>query len=73
MPKRKQIPTPVSQAPTPIPRLAWAVAEAAESLAVSRSLLYNEMKAGRLTFIKIGTRRLIPAEALTAWLAQHVA
>jgi excisionase family DNA binding protein len=35
---------------------------------VSRSFLYGEMRAGRLRSKMIGRRRVIPADALRAWI-----
>lgn len=36
---------------------------------ISRSFLYSEMRAGRLASKMIGKRRVIPVEALRAWIA----
>ena len=35
---------------------------------ISRSFLYSEMRAGRLASKMIGKRRVIPVEALRAWI-----
>jgi excisionase family DNA binding protein len=51
---------PVSTDP---PRLL-SILEAAERVGVGRSTLYAEMGAGRLRSVKVGRRRLIPADAL---------
>jgi excisionase family DNA binding protein len=48
--------------------LAVSIGEAARLAGVSRSTLYGEMIAGRLAYAKVGKRRLIPVEALMAWL-----
>jgi len=48
--------------------LALSIGEAAKLSGVSRSTLYAEMMAGRLAWAKVGKRRLIPTEALLAWL-----
>jgi excisionase family DNA binding protein len=48
--------------------LAVSIGEAARLAGVSRSTLYAEMIAGRLAYAKVGKRRVIPVEALTAWL-----
>jgi excisionase family DNA binding protein len=48
--------------------LAISVDEAAALAGVSRSLLYDEMVAGRLAWAKIGKRRVIPIAALRSWL-----
>jgi excisionase family DNA binding protein len=49
-------------------RLAYAPAEAANVVGVSRSFLYDEMSAGRLVSRHAGRRRLILAADLDAWL-----
>jgi len=46
-----------------------SVTEAARFLGVSRSTLYVLMAAGQLPYAKIGHRRVVPAEALVAYLA----
>lgn len=51
-------------------KLLYAIPDAAKLSSVCRSTLYREMDAGRLAAIKIGKRRLIPATALHAWIAQ---
>jgi excisionase family DNA binding protein len=39
-----------------------------ESLGLSRQAVYNELNSGRLRSFKLGRRRMIPADALPAWL-----
>jgi len=48
---------------------AMSVPAAAEFIGVGRTLLYAEMQAGRLQFLKLGRRRVIPRRALLAWAA----
>ena len=50
------------------PRLAYSIPEACRSLSISRSKLYELVKAGRLPLVKIGTRTVIRHEALVAFL-----
>lgn len=45
-------------------KLAYTVKEATKAIGLSRSTLYAMMKAETLRFVKVGNRRLIPAEAL---------
>ena len=52
-------------------RLAYSVDEAAQATGLSRDLLYDEMRAGRLGYLKVGRRRLISREQLETFLAQH--
>ncbi len=50
--------------------VAFSLDDAAKAAGgVSRSLIYNEMRAGRLASKMIGRRRVIPADALRAWVA----
>ncbi len=51
---------------------AMRIAEACRFAGVGRSLLYEEMAAGRLPFLKIGNARRIPRRALEEWLARHL-
>lgn len=50
------------------PRLAYGIEQAIEATSVGRSLLYEQIKAGKLKTFKIGTRTLIATEDLIAWL-----
>jgi len=49
-------------------RLAFGIKEACEAACVGRSLLYLELKSGKLKSFKIGSRTLIAATDLEAWL-----
>ena len=51
-------------------RLAYSVEEAAQVTGLSRDLLYDEMRAGRLAYLKVGRRRIITRHHLEAFLAQ---
>ena len=51
-------------------RLAYSVEEAARITGLSRDLLYAEMRAGRLAYLKVGRRRIITRQHLEAFLAQ---
>ena len=52
----------------PSERLAYSVDEAARLTGLSRDLLYDEMRRGNLTYIKIGRRRLITRYHLQQFL-----
>ena len=70
MPKlMKSAPEPAASAFRPIPRVSLSVEEAAVSTGLSRSYLYTLMNAGRLRFVKVGARRLIPFSELEFLLA----
>ena len=49
-------------------RLAYTVPRAAELASISRSQVYVEIQAGRLTATKIGGRTVILHEDLITWL-----
>ena len=67
-------PDPVSGIPgqpepdPPAERLAYSVDEAARLTGLSRDLLYDEMRRGNLSFIKVGRRRLITRQHLQQFL-----
>ena len=57
--------------PEPYPaaeRLAYSVDEAARLTGLSRDLLYDEMRRGRLIYIKVGRRRIITRQHLHQFL-----
>ena len=49
-------------------RLALSPAEAAKVAGISRSEVYNELAAGKITGRKFGRRTLIEMASLRAWL-----
>jgi excisionase family DNA binding protein len=53
-----------------VDRVAYSIKEAAEATGLSRDLLYDEMRAGRLAFLKVGRRRIITRQQLQAFLAR---
>lgn len=68
MVEREQVtPAPTTRGITMI-KLLYRIPEAAELVGLGRSKLYEEMAAGRLAFVKVGTRRLIPGDALIAYV-----
>jgi len=66
--QQSQIKTPES----PLPPLALGIREAAKSICTSPSALYALMKSGRLAYVKIGKRRLIPVSALEELLQANI-
>ena len=52
-------------------RLAYSVEEAARVTGLSRNLLYDEMRAGRLAYLKVGRRRIITRQHLEAFLTRR--
>ena len=59
--------SPAGQDPHP-GRLAYSVDEAARLTGLSRDLLYDEMRRGNLTYVKIGRRSLITRQHLNQFL-----
>jgi len=53
----------------PADKLAYSVDEAAHITGLSRDLLYDQMRTGRLAYLKVGRRRIITRQHLEAFLA----
>lgn len=49
-------------------RELFKVSEAREILSMSRTVIYEQMRAGRLKFVKQGAATLIPAAAIKAYV-----
>ena len=58
----------VSKARATVPAVLYRVDEAAEALRLSRSLLYELIRSGRLRTVKQGRRRLVPVAALAEYV-----
>ena len=54
--------------PDPAERLAYSIDEAAQLTGLSRDLLYDEMRRGNLSYLKVGRRRLITRHHLQQFL-----
>ena len=54
----------------PNERLAYSVDEAAAITGVSRDLLYDQMRVGKLAYLKVGLRRIITRQHLVAFLTR---
>ena len=50
-------------------RLAYSVEEAAAALGVSRDVIYDQLRTGRLKSIKVGRRRIIGRHHIDEFLA----
>ncbi|HUZ56463.1 MAG TPA: helix-turn-helix domain-containing protein [Streptosporangiaceae bacterium] len=50
-------------------RALYRVPEAMLLLSLSRSMVYNQIRAGRLRSVKEGNARLIPADAIADYVA----
>ena len=55
----------------PVERLAYSVDEAAAIIGLSRDLLYDQMRTGKLAYLKIGQRRIITRQHLEAFLSRN--
>jgi excisionase family DNA binding protein len=49
-------------------RELYRIPEAAKLLSMSRSVIYEQMRAGRLKFVKQGAATLIPVAAIKAYV-----
>ncbi len=56
-----------SEAPT---ILAYSIPQLAEATGLSRSLIYEHIRAGRLRIAKAGRRTIVTAEAAHEWLRE---
>jgi excisionase family DNA binding protein len=55
--------------PQPAPtRQLYKIPEAIRLLSMSRSVIYEQMRAGRLKYVKVGRARLIPAKAIAEYV-----
>ena len=54
-------------------RLAYSVDEVAQITGLSSDLLYDQMRAGQLAYIKVGRRRIITRQHLEAFLTARPA
>lgn len=52
-----------------VPAVLYRVDEAAAALRMSRSLMYELIRSGRLRTVKVGARGLVPVEALAECVA----
>ena len=51
------------------PKIAFSIREACQATSLGRTTIYNHIAAGRLRAIRVGGRRVIPADALHALIA----
>jgi excisionase family DNA binding protein len=58
----------VNTVDTPSARLLYRVSEAAEVLSLSRSVVFDLMRMGRLRSVKEGRTRLIPLSAMREYV-----
>lgn len=46
--------------------------EAADALALSRTMVFNLIRAGELRSVRIGRARRVPVEAINEFVAEHL-
>jgi excisionase family DNA binding protein len=54
-------------------KLAYSIDEAFPALSIGRTQLFDLLRRGEITSVKVGRRRLIPAASLDAYLARLIA
>lgn len=54
-------------------RIAISVEEAAHMVGLSRAAFYPLVMAGDVPSVKVGSRRLVPVEALREWMDRQLA
>lgn len=52
----------------PEPDRLLSIPEVADALGIGRSMLYEEIRAGRIRAIKVGRRRLVPSSAVRLYI-----
>lgn len=72
-PPRKATPEVPVTSPAPPPtmppeKLAYTMKEAAAALGIGRTTLWRAVSEGQLAALKLGSRTLIPADALRQWV-----
>ena len=65
---RKRAIMAVAESRPAVPAVLYDVDEAAEALRLSRSVLYELIRSGRLRTVKQGRRRLVPVSALAEYV-----
>lgn len=63
-------PAELASHPRPVPRLLLSPTEAAQALGISRSKLYELMRAGAVESVLIDTARRVPVDALDAYVTR---
>lgn len=53
----------------PLPRTFYSVADVAQSMGLAERAVYRALDRGDLPEVRIGARRLIPAQAFDTWVA----
>lgn len=62
-----------AEASTDATRVAYGVDEACSALSLGRTALFDLMRTGQISSVKVGRRRLIPVAAVDAFIQRLVA
>lgn len=57
----------------PVERLLYRPAEAADSIGVSRSRMYELIASGEVPSVRVGRTLRVPVDALRRWVEQQLA
>lgn len=52
-------------------KLAYSIPEAATAIGVSKSYMYTLIKEGKIPYIKIGGRKIVPKLSLEQWIQEN--
>lgn len=58
--------------PAQVEKLAFRIDEFCSSCGVGRTTAYRLMKTGKLRYVRVGSRRLVPRDAAQQFLASHL-
>lgn len=58
----------MAQANFPVQKVTYSIDEFVALTGLGRTMVFEELKSGRLQSVKCGSRRLIPASEVDAWL-----
>ena len=72
MKRQQTITIPIPEVPSPIPKLAYTVEEAAAALNLGRSLTFTLINEGRLHAVRLGRKIIIPVTELQAFLDREM-
>jgi len=54
------------------PARLYSIVAASKALGVSRNTVFDLLSSGKLAYVRIGRRRLVPADAIETFIANNV-
>jgi excisionase family DNA binding protein len=60
---------PPTGTPSPVSKDLYRISEAMQRLSLSRTVIYEQIRTGRLRTVKQGRTRLVPAAAIAEYIA----